>query len=1281
MKTTLLFLLLFFSASHSQAQQGKLDSTFNTIDNGLLGDGFDGVVQSISLQSDNKLIVGGSFNNFNGTAVSKFCRLDVEGQIDATFVTGTGFDGNVLCSAVQTDSQVIIAGNFKMYNGAAVSKIIKTDAVGNLDAAFTANVGPITTTSSIHSIAVDQNNRIIIAGTFASIKGVTANKIARLLPNGLLDSSFFVGTGSSHQVNVVAVQLDNKILVGGNFTSFSSVSKNHIVRLNEDGSIDSTFNVGDGFDTNVETMAIASDGKILVGGSFTTYNGITVNRIVRLNTDGSLDSSFTSGSGFTSGIVYAIKLDGNGNCMVGGSFTGNYNGSVVNRIIFLDDNGQVKSNFDNGDGPNSSVFSIASDHTNSWYLAGNFTTYDALNQGRVTKIDYDGALDGGYLTPGVGFDLAVLKVVPVSDKKIVVGGSFRKFNGSTIGKLIRLTEEGNVDSSFNFGEVGSDDTVRSILVQPDGKIIAGGAFKNYNGNSAGRIIRLNENGKIDGSFVSGTGFNNQVYIIRRQDDGKFLVGGNFTSYNALPANRIIRLNSDGTVDMTFNSQGADAYVEQIEVQPDGKIIVGGRFTVFNGLTCSRMIRLNAAGSTDNTFTIEAGFGNNIYAMALQPDGKILAGGSFISYKSVSQKRMIRLNSDGSLDATFAIGTGFSKGDIRTILLQKDGRILVGGTFTGTYNGTPVSRLVRLHKDGSIDISFESSLNGTLYSVAITSDNKAIIGGNFNSVAGKAKHRVARLRLCTNSSTYSEIWSNEQAADGMELTFEKDYEFTTSVYACSCTIALGKTVKIASGNTLGLSFGYSGLGTLVIKDKASLYQDDDEVINTSHAVIEKTSTPMKNFDYTYWSSPVLNQTAKNLSPNTFPDKYYRWQKDWVFDDGTMQAGKGYIIRVPKPGAYTNGEKAFENSELYEQGVKFEGIPNNGNIIGETTLPDEFFLVGNPYASAINADTFLDKNEFLNGTIYLWTHDTPITQSGSFYVYTSADYASYNRTGAVITGPKGVPPSGKIASGQSFFTFANAIGTIKFDNSMRLVGQNNQFFKPSKNKKENTISERHRVWLNLMNEDGIFKQLLVGYVEGATNNFDTRFDGVSLNGNAHADFYTISGNRNFTIQGRSLPFEIADEVPVGYISSIEGKFSIDIHSSDGDLAIQAIYLKDKKLNVTHDLRKSGYSFSTEKGVFDDRFVLIYADQTLGIEEQTIVEKDIKISTRSKTVQLFAVDTIIDEVVIYDLLGRELFRKNEISSTEFSWNGSQIPTQVLVVKVVLQNNKIMSQKIVLK
>lgn len=1280
MKTTLLFLCVFLCAFSSHAQQGKLDPTFNVADDGLLGDGFDGIVHSINLQSDNKLIVGGNFNNFNGTAISKLCRLDQDGQIDGTFSTGTGFDGNVLCTLVQPDSNILIAGSFQMYNGTAVSKIIKTDSYGSLDATFTANLGTISNSSSIHSIAVDQSSRIVIAGTFAAIKSTTVNKIARLLPNGLLDSSFSVGAGSSHKVNVVAIQTDNKILVGGNFTEFSEVSKNRIVRLNEDGSIDSTFNVGVGFDANVETIAIATDGKILVGGSFTTYNGSTVNRIVRLNTDGSIDATFISGSGFNDGIVHAIKLDANGDCMVGGSFTGNYSGTSVSRIVFLNTNGEVKSNFDSSDGPNSVIHALATDNANAWFLGGNFTTYDELNQGRVTKIDNEGALDDGYLTPGVGFNAVVLKAVPLNDKKMLVGGSFKKYNGSTIGKLIRLTEEGNVDSSFNFGEVGADDTVRSILVQPDGKIIAGGAFKNYNGNSAGRIIGLNADGSVDANFINGAGFNNQVYVITRQEDGKLLIGGNFTTYNGSLANRIIRLHSNGTQDLTFTSEGADAYVEAIVVQPNGKIIVAGRFKNFNGTPYSRIIRLNTDGSTDTTFTIEGGFGNNIYAIALQPDGKILAGGSFLTYKGVSQKRIIRLNSDGLLDATFAIGTGFSKGDIRTILLQKDGRILVGGTFTGKYNGKSVSRLVRLHANGAIDLSLESGLNGTLYSIAFTADDKAIIGGNFNSVAGKAKHRIARLRLCTNSSTYSGNWSNGQAANGMELIFNENYDFATSVNACSCTIASSKTVTVLEGNTLGLSFDYAGSGLLVLKDKASLYQDDDEIINTGIVEIEKKSTPMKNFDYTYWSSPVLNQTAKKLSPNTFPDKYYKWQNDWIFDDGVMQVGKGYIIRVPKPGVYGNGEKAFENSNTYEQEVKFKGIPNNGIINSEETVPGEFFLVGNPYASAIDVNTFLDKNTFLNGTVYLWTHDTPITQSGSFYVYTASDYASYNRTGAVITGPKGVAPSGKIASGQAFFTSANAVGTIRFDNSMRLIGQNNQFFKPAKHKKENNVTERHRLWLNLTNEQGVFKQLLLGYVTDATNSFDSSFDGVSLNGNTHADFYTFSENTKYTIQGRSLPFESSDEVFLGYRSAVDGMFSIAIHESDGILANQTIYVKDTELNVTHDLRKSAYGFSTKKGIFNNRFVLIYSDQTLGLDEKIAVDKGIQIGTKNKIVQLFSEKESIEEVVIYDLLGKELVRKNKISSNEFSWNGSQIPTQVLVVKVVLQHKKTVSQKIVL-
>ena len=225
--------------------------------------------------------------------------------------------------------------------------------------------------------------------------------------------------------------------------------------------------------------------------------------------------------------------------------------------------------------------------------------------------------------------------------------------------------------------------------------MVGGIFTSYSGVTSNYIIRLNTGGTIDNTFNIGGGFNNSVASIILQPDNKILVGGIFTSYSGVTSNYIIRLNSNGTIDNTFNiGTGFDSYVQSIILQPDNKILVGGNFTSYNGVARNNIIRLNSDGSIDNTFNIGTGFNNFVWPMISQTDGKILVGGNFTSYNGVTRNRIVRLNSDGTIDNAFNIGTGFTSDTLTTMILQPDGKILVGGSFT-SYNSTTRNRITRL----------------------------------------------------------------------------------------------------------------------------------------------------------------------------------------------------------------------------------------------------------------------------------------------------------------------------------------------------------------------------------------------------------------------------------------------------------------------------------------------------------------------------------------------------------------------------------------------------------
>jgi hypothetical protein len=507
--------------------------------------------------------------------------------------------------------------------------------------------------------------------------------------------------------------------------------------------------------------------------------------------------------------------------------------------------------------------------------------------------------------------------------------------------------------------------------------------------------------------------------------------------------------------------------------------------------------------------------------------------------------------------------------------------------------------------------------------------------------------------------------------------------------CSCTVNSGVNVKINSGATLTITNSVSvntALNTsLTFENNASLVQTTNAT-NTGDIIYKRISSQMKALDYTYWSSPVLGQKLNVLSPNSDPNKFYIYNNGWqaVGASNSMVVGKGYIIRVPKAGTWPGETVSYP----YAQPVTFKGIPNNGTILGETITAGNVYLVGNPYPSAIDADKFIldvTNNAITKGTLYFWTHNTAIEDKGSQgFIYTSDDYASYNITGNTVTKLSAISPgnkdlpTGKIAAGQSFMVESRGAGTIVFNNGMRVAGENSQFFKPSKTAKTSSI-EKNRVWLNLINDKGAFKQILVGYIEGATNGEDNNFDGAAFNLNSFIDFYSINDEKNYSIQGRALPFTDSDIVPLGYSSTIKGDFTIEIDKADGSLSNQVIYLEDKVVGTIHNLTQTGYTFKTAIGTFDDRFVLRYTNKTLGTGDFETAENAILVAVVNKEIKINAADQAIDKVFVYDVMGKLIYKKDKVENPKFVIENLKSSNQVLLVKVVLDNKHTETKKII--
>ena len=215
-----------------------------------------------------------------------------------------------------------------------------------------------------------------------------------------------------------------------------------------------------------------------------------------------------------------------------------------------------------------------------------------------------------------------------------------------------MNSNGSIDSSFNVG-TGFDNTIHSLNIQNDGKIIIAGEFSNYNNNTSNRIIRVNDNGSVDTTFSIGNGANNTIFTIHNQPDGKIILGGLFTTFNSNTTNYLVRLNSNGSIDSTFNvGIGANNFIRSIGFQTNNKIVVGGSFTNFNNSLINRLARIENTGSSDTSFLTATGSGanNTINSIAILADGGILLVGNFSSFNGAAINRIVKINGDEVLSA-------------------------------------------------------------------------------------------------------------------------------------------------------------------------------------------------------------------------------------------------------------------------------------------------------------------------------------------------------------------------------------------------------------------------------------------------------------------------------------------------------------------------------------------------------------------------------------------------------------------------------------------------------
>lgn len=511
------------------------------------------------------------------------------------------------------------------------------------------------------------------------------------------------------------------------------------------------------------------------------------------------------------------------------------------------------------------------------------------------------------------------------------------------------------------------------------------------------------------------------------------------------------------------------------------------------------------------------------------------------------------------------------------------------------------------------------------------------------------------------------WSNGVPTSTSKAIIANDYSEAVNLTACGLEVTGTAIVSVPSEFSFTISgvVNVASTASLTFENNANLIQSGTTNANIGNVTVKRATSMMRQ-DYTYWSSPVAAQNLLNFSPETLATRFYSLNENAntfdVIDPSVnnFSLAKGYAIRAPNTFPATN--TSFTGS--------FTGIPNNGTItipITNSGLGKGYNLIGNPYPSPINALTFLATNP---GTLYFWTHTTQGAD-------VNTNYASFNTLGGTeafaVVGSNitsSAVPNGIIQTGQAFILQTATPGDATFTNLMRANNTQGQFFKTR-------AVEKHRIWINLIGEKAS-NQILLGYMTGATNSVDPSIDGKQIGTGT-----TISSsidNENYVIQGRALPFDEKDVIPLSLKADTAGSYTLSLDTVDGIFAgDQAVFLRDNVLKTTQNLKEKAYSFTSEAGVFEKRFEVLYTDSTLGTQNQNLDDNSIVVFKKDNTIIVNTTSIVMKSVQLFDINGRLIAHKNNINASETSFSNLKLAHGVILVQITGTDNKVVTRKLI--
>ncbi|SFN20304.1 DUF11 domain-containing protein [Dokdonella immobilis] len=772
-----------------------------------------GNVLATAGQPDGSIILGGNFTSINGEPRRGLARLQPDGTLDPVWNPSVNIGGIVYALSLDADGSVFVGGLFDSVNGIVRGNIAKVSGSGA--GAVDPDWNPDASLGVVHCLQADDLGSIYVGGSFAEVGGQSRANLARLATSGSGAADSW-NPSTDGEVRAMALDGSGSLFVGGHFTTAGGQPRASIAKLSVSGagSADPDWNpsvVGYG----VFSLALEGPDRLYAGGDFSSIGGFSRGSIAKLSITGSgaVDSLWNPAA---DAPVYALLAVGGGTLYVGGEFH-SIGGQSRNGVAKLYTEGPGPADALWNPGSDQAVATIVGRGTDSIVVGGWFEFIGGAPHLALAAITEAG-LVGGLVDVELGGGYPQV-MLALADGGTVIGGRFAKVDGRVRQKLLRLEPDGSLDPDWHPMLSGGSyyQDIRALAEGENGEVYVGGDFTLVDGVSRNYLARIDAAGHLDLEWNPSPDQSVGDFVLDSANSALY-VAGEFDTIGGAARNHLAKLSTSGNgeADTVWNP-APNGYISALALGTSSALFVAGDFTMIGGLPRARFAKLSGTGVGSAAAGWNPGVDDYIYALTVDVNGDVYAGGKFLNLGGLPRNRIARVSAAGSVDGAW----NPSAGDSVAALTLRDDALYAGGAFT-TIGGASRSRLARLSKSGAgTATAWNPSPNSNVYAIATDPVGPIRIAGTFVTVAGQGREFAAALPPADVSIVAESESPSAQAGDlveyritignsgaspasGIALSASLPPELPLSGMAWSCTANAGSSCG---------SSGTSGSGNL------------------------------------------------------------------------------------------------------------------------------------------------------------------------------------------------------------------------------------------------------------------------------------------------------------------------------------------------------------------------------------------------------------------------------------------------------------------------------------